>query len=76
MDRATRIELVLWQRANFDCHLVPQILRQEARNPTTEPSIYLAFHKASRQIFIHLQNVVSQLILGLRVCNRAGIADL
>ena len=23
MDRATRIGLVLWQRANFDCHLVP-----------------------------------------------------
>ena len=33
MDRATRIELVLWQRANFDCHLVPPDLAARSSEP-------------------------------------------
>lgn len=33
MDRATRIELVLWQRANFDGHLVPPDLAARSSEP-------------------------------------------
>jgi hypothetical protein len=54
----------------------PQILRREAWHTTAEPSVYLAFYKACRQVLIDLQNVVPRLVWGLRVSNRAGIADL